>query len=99
MNNILILCTGNSCRSQMAHGFMNFYGGKKVAVYSAGIETHGLNKRAVSIMQEAGIDISGHTSIKVYISVVKSEWSLASLKIRCAFPNCYISHTVTFLYK
>jgi len=62
MKNILILCTGNSCRSQMAHGFMDFYGGNKLAVYSAGIETHGLNKRAVSIMQEAGIDISGHTS-------------------------------------
>ena len=62
MKNILILCTGNSCRSQMAHGYMEFYGGQKVAVYSAGIETHGLNKRAVSIMQEAGIDISKHTS-------------------------------------
>ena len=62
MKNILILCTGNSCRSQMAHGFMNFYGGHKVSVYSAGIETHGLNQRAVGIMQEAGIDISEHTS-------------------------------------
>lgn len=46
----------------MAHGFMKFYGGNKVGVYSAGIETHGLNKRAVSIMREAGIDISKHTS-------------------------------------
>lgn len=62
MKNILILCTGNSCRSQMAHGFMKFYGGHKVGVYSAGIETHGLNQRAVSIMKEAGIDISEHTS-------------------------------------
>lgn len=62
MKNILILCTGNSCRSQMAHGFMKFYGGHKVGVYSAGIETHGLNPRAVSIMKEAGIDISEHTS-------------------------------------
>lgn len=62
MKNILILCTGNSCRSQMAHGFMKFYGGENVFVYSAGIETHGLNPRAVSIMKEAGIDISEHTS-------------------------------------
>lgn len=62
MKNILILCTGNSCRSQMAHGFMSFFGGNLVSVYSAGIETHGLNPRAVSIMQEAGIDISSHTS-------------------------------------
>lgn len=46
----------------MAHGFMKFYGGHKVSVYSAGIETHGLNPRAVSIMKEAGIDISEHTS-------------------------------------
>jgi arsenate reductase len=62
MKNILILCTGNSCRSQMAHGFMEYYSGSNVHVYSAGIETHGLNKRAVSIMHEAGIDISEHTS-------------------------------------
>ncbi len=62
MKNILILCTGNSCRSQMAHGFMEHFGGAKVNVYSAGIETHGLNKGAVSIMKEAGIDISKHTS-------------------------------------
>lgn len=62
MKNILILCTGNSCRSQMAHGFMRFFGGQNVAVYSAGIETHGLNPRAVSTMDAAGIDISDHTS-------------------------------------
>ncbi len=46
----------------MAHGFMEHYGGNLARVYSAGIETHGLNKRAVGIMQEAGIDISKHTS-------------------------------------
>lgn len=62
MKNILILCTGNSCRSQMAHGFMEFYGGSSINVYSAGIETHGLNPNAVSIMKEAGIDISNNTS-------------------------------------
>ena len=61
MKNILVLCTGNSCRSQMAHGYLRTLQ-DKAAVYSAGIETHGLNPGAVSIMAEDGIDISGHTS-------------------------------------
>jgi len=61
MKNVLILCTGNSCRSQMAHGYLSTMQ-DKAAVYSAGIETHGLNPGAVSIMAEDGIDISGHTS-------------------------------------
>ena len=60
--NILVLCTGNSCRSQMAHGYLKTYLKEKAQVYSAGIETHGLNPGAVSIMKEDGIDISGHTS-------------------------------------
>jgi arsenate reductase len=60
--NVLILCTGNSCRSQMAHGFLKTYAKDSALVYSAGIETHGLNPGAVSIMREAGIDISSHTS-------------------------------------
>ena len=63
MKNILVLCTGNSCRSQMAHGYLNhFLDNRKVKVYSAGIETHGLNPGAVSIMKEDGIDITSHTS-------------------------------------
>ena len=60
--NVLVLCTGNSCRSQMAHGYLARMAGDKANVYSAGIETHGLNPGAVSIMAEDGIDISGHTS-------------------------------------
>ena len=60
--NILVLCTGNSCRSQMAHGYFNAMGNGKIEVYSAGIETHGLNPGAVGIMKEDGIDIAGHTS-------------------------------------
>lgn len=60
--NILILCTGNSCRSQIAHGFMQHYAGDRATVYSAGVETHGVNPRAVAVMKEAGIDISHHTS-------------------------------------
>ncbi|MDF3819567.1 arsenate reductase ArsC [Leptospira sp. 96542] len=60
--NILILCTGNSCRSQIAEGWMRHFGKEKVNVYSAGIETHGVNPRAIQIMKEAGINISNHTS-------------------------------------
>ena len=61
MKNILVLCTGNSCRSQMAHGYLESMQDRAL-VYSAGIETHGLNPGAVSIMAEDGVDISGHTS-------------------------------------
>ncbi|QGP93304.1 Arsenate reductase [Neomoorella glycerini] len=59
---ILFLCTGNSCRSQMAEGFARALGGDKVEVYSAGIEPAGLNPRAVAVMAEAGIDISRQAS-------------------------------------
>ncbi|WP_258358661.1 arsenate reductase (thioredoxin) [Moorella sulfitireducens (nom. illeg.)] len=59
---ILFLCTGNSCRSQMAEGFARALGGDKVEVYSAGIEPAGLNPRAVAVMAEVGIDISRQTS-------------------------------------
>lgn len=62
MKNILILCTGNSCRSQIAHGYLAKFAGSKVAVYSAGVETHGVNPRAIATMAEEGIDISKHTS-------------------------------------
>ncbi|MEZ4777924.1 MAG: GNAT family N-acetyltransferase [Flavobacteriaceae bacterium] len=62
MKNVLVLCTGNSCRSQMAHGYLKEFGKNKIQVFSAGIETHGLNPGAVSIMKEDGIDISNHTS-------------------------------------
>jgi arsenate reductase len=62
MKNILVLCTGNSCRSQMAHGYLNKFARGKAAVYSAGIETHGLNPAAVRIMAEDGIDIHKNTS-------------------------------------
>ena len=66
MTNILVLCTGNSCRSQLAHGYLeHFTDGRKVKVYSAGVETHGVNPRAIATMQEDGIDISEHTSNNV----------------------------------
>lgn len=60
--NILVLCTGNSCRSQMAEGYLRHFAGNKAIIYSAGVETHGVNKRAIEIMKEDGIDISNHTS-------------------------------------
>ncbi|WP_125722531.1 arsenate reductase ArsC [Flavobacterium ustbae] len=59
---ILILCTGNSCRSQIAEGYMRFFAENKADIYSAGVETHGVNPKAISIMKEDRIDISNHTS-------------------------------------
>lgn len=62
---ILVLCTGNSCRSQIADGYLKYFAGDKAVVYSAGIETHGVNPRAIATMKEDGIDISHHTSNNV----------------------------------
>lgn len=59
---ILFLCTGNSCRSQMAEGFANALRGDVIEAYSAGIEPKGLDPLAVKVMKEAGVDISHHTS-------------------------------------
>ena len=56
--NILVLCTGNSCRSQMAHGYLVHFANDKANIYSAGVETHGLNKMAIKIM--------GDTTRKMY---------------------------------
>lgn len=62
MKKVLVLCTGNSCRSQIAEGYLKFFAKEKAEVYSAGVETHGVNPKAIAIMSEDGIDISGHTS-------------------------------------
>ena len=59
---ILVICTGNRARSQMAHGWLNHLGGESVTVDSAGTEPRGVHPLAVSVMAEVGIDISGHTS-------------------------------------
>lgn len=59
---ILVLCTGNSCRSQIAEGYLRYFAQGKAEIYSAGIETHGVNLKAVATMKEDGIDISHHTS-------------------------------------
>ena len=65
MKRILVLCTGNSCRSQIAEGYLKYFAKDKAEVYSAGIETHGVNPKAIAIMKEDGIDISHHTSNNV----------------------------------
>lgn len=62
---ILVLCTGNSCRSQIAEGYLRQFAGERAEVFSAGVETHGVNPKAVATMKEDGIDISGHTSNRV----------------------------------
>ncbi len=62
---ILVLCTGNSCRSQMAEAYLRHFANSKAIIYSAGVATHGLNPGAVATMLEDGIDISHHTSNNV----------------------------------
>lgn len=62
---VLVLCTGNSCRSQIAQGYLQKFANSKAEVYSAGVETHGVNPRAIAIMKEDGVDISHHTSNNV----------------------------------
>ncbi|SMC66140.1 arsenate reductase ArsC [Pedobacter africanus] len=62
MKKILVLCTGNSCRSQIAEGYLRHFAAGRAEIYSAGVETHGVNPRAIATMKEDGIDISGHTS-------------------------------------
>lgn len=71
MKNVLVLCTGNSCRSQIAEGYLRYFAGDKANMYSAGIETHGVNPKAIEIMKRDGIDISKHTSnnINEYLDI------------------------------
>jgi arsenate reductase len=65
MKKILVLCTGNSCRSQMAEGYLRHFANGRAEIFSAGVETHGVNPRAIASMKEDGIDISSHTSNNV----------------------------------
>ncbi len=65
MKNILVLCTGNSCRSQMAEGYLRHFASGKANICSAGIEVHGVNPKAIQVMKEDGIDISSQTSNNV----------------------------------
>lgn len=63
--NILVLCTGNSCRSQIAEGYLRHFAQNQASIYSAGVETHGVNPLAIKTMLEDNIDISTHTSNNV----------------------------------
>ncbi len=84
---ILVLCTGNSCRSQMAHGFLQSFD-KNITVCSAGTEASGrLNANAVKAMNEAGIDISGHTSDSVN-KYLNDEWDFVITVCGGANESC-----------
>lgn len=84
---ILILCTGNSCRSQMAHGFLQSFD-KRLQVESAGTEASGkLNSTAVQVMKEVGIDISGHTSDEVS-KYLDQKWNYVITVCGGANENC-----------
>ena len=84
---VLILCTGNSCRSQMAHGFLQSFDAR-LTVCSAGTEASGkLNQKAVEVMKEAGIDISHHTSDSVEL-YLNDEWDYVITVCGGANENC-----------
>lgn len=82
--NILFLCTGNSCRSQMAEGFAKAIKGDKFSFYSAGTKKHGLNPYAVKVMHEAGVDISKHSS--------KTTDELSDISFSFVFTVCSDAH-------
>lgn len=92
MKKILVLCTGNSCRSQILEGWLRHFSEERYEVYSAGIEVHGVNPDAIFFMNEVGIDISHHRSdlVDIYLAV---EFDLVitvcdHAKESCpAFPN------------
>lgn len=84
MKNILFLCTGNSCRSQMAEGWGRHLKGDKFNFYSAGTKKHGLNPTAVKVMSEAGVDISSHQS--------KTTDELSDVKMDFIFTVCSDAH-------
>jgi arsenate reductase len=65
MKKILVLCTGNSCRSQIAEGYLRQFANGNAQIYSAGIETHGVNPKAIAVMKRDGVDISKQTSKNV----------------------------------
>ena len=91
--NVLVLCTGNSCRSQMMEGYLRHFGGEKLNALSAGIETHGLNPIAIGVMSLDGVDISKQTSdlAEQYLDI-----PLDYLITVCDHANehCPVFHTV-----
>lgn len=84
MKNILFLCTGNSCRSQMAEGWARALKGENYHFYSAGTKKHGLNPRAIQVMKEAGVDISNHSS--------KTTEEIKDVKMDVVFTVCSDAH-------
>ena len=87
MLKVLFLCTGNSCRSQMAEGWARRLKGDVIEAYSAGIETHGLNPSAVKVMAEAGVDISAHRS-KLLDELADVEFDYVVTVCSHAHENC-----------
>ena len=79
MKNLLILCTGNACRSQITEGYFRALRGDEFLVRSAGIEAHGLNSTAVAVMEEVGVDISDHQSEMVTDAMI--EWADAVITV------------------
>lgn len=100
---VLVLCTGNSCRSQIAEGYLRHFAGDIAEVYSAGIETHGVNSKAIKTMKEDGIDISGQASNSIseyrdvefdYVITVCDNakescpsFPTGAVKLHCNFPD------------
>lgn len=84
---VLFLCTGNSCRSQMAEGWCRELWGERVEAYSAGIEAHGMNPHAVRVMREAGVEIAGQSS-KTASALEDVEFDLVVTVCGHADENC-----------
>jgi len=84
---MLVLCTGNSCRSQMAEGWVRALRGDLFEVWSAGIEKHGMNASAVRVMAEVGVDISGHHS-KLVSELPEQEYDYIITVCGHASENC-----------
>ena len=88
---ILFLCTGNSCRSQMAEGWARHLHPESIDAYSAGVETHGMNDNAVRVMDEAGVDISGHYS-KLVDDLLDVRFDLVVTVCDNAQESCPVFH-------
>ena len=87
MKRVLVLCTGNACRSQMAEGWLRDFAGPRAEIFSAGIVASGLNPKAVAVMHESGIDISRHTS-KIVDSLLQKEFDFVVTVCDNAKEHC-----------
>ncbi len=76
---VAFICTGNSCRSQMAEGWARALAGDQWEIYSAGLEAHGVNPRAVQVMAEAGVDITGQTSKTLDFEIYREQQVIITL--------------------